>query len=359
MQEAPLMASIIFVYPVQRHKFPPSASRISCVDGSGFSSSRAFADMITPGPQNPHCREPKCSNNFCSGCRCSAVASPSMVSTSRPSTWPASIRQEFTGLPSTITVHAPQSPTSHPSFAPVRLNWSRNSRSSVVSGGTEALRVSPFSLSVTFTIGSLQSLRLGQRPCAFERSFRKHGDQVPAVLCGSAKIADGFCIAYGHAARLRHRFRSDRAALEVSLGLRGANHLRRDGSERDSRCEERVLLPIDPEARPHVDKRQRLSLAQSELQEVRWLAYVLFGNDDLGEKFIRLKNRFPRTHKKLAQWQLTPPAITRDGDDRLERHQRRTAVHRRHRRHQVSPQRAKISRLHRADRMCRVHQSRK
>src|SRR5580700_7440243 len=290
MHEAPLIASIIFVYPVQRHRLPPSASRISWVEGSAFSSSRAFADMITPGPQKPHCSEPKCSNNFCNGWRCSAVASPSIVRISRPSTWPTSIRQEFTGLPSTITVHAPQSPTSQPSFAPVRLNWSRNSRSSVVSGATLALRVSPLSLSVTFTIGSLQSLRLGQRPRAFERSFCKHRDQIFSVLCRSAKIADGLGIVHGDAGRFRHRFRSDRAALEVSLGLHGANHLRRHGSERDSRCEERVLVPIDPEARPHVHQRQRLSFAQSELQEMRRLAQVLFGNDDFVQQFVWLEN---------------------------------------------------------------------
>ena len=49
-----------------------------------------------------------------------------MVSTSRPSAWPASIRQELTALPSTITVQAPQSPTSQPSLAPVRLKFSRS-----------------------------------------------------------------------------------------------------------------------------------------------------------------------------------------------------------------------------------------
>src|SRR5712671_3983251 len=129
-----------------------------------------------------------------------------MVSTSRPSIWPASIRQEFTGLPSTITVQAPQSPTSQPNFAPVRLNWSRKSLSSVVSGGTLALRVSPLTLTlnVTFTIGSLRSLRLRQRPGAFQRTFCEHRDQMPPVLGRSAKITDGFRVAHGHAARLRH-----------------------------------------------------------------------------------------------------------------------------------------------------------
>ena len=52
-------------------------------------------------------------------------------------------------MPSTITVQAPQSPTSQPSLAPVRWKWSRNSWSSVVSGGTEAVRGSPLTMIVT------------------------------------------------------------------------------------------------------------------------------------------------------------------------------------------------------------------
>src|SRR5207245_3974791 len=245
-----------------------------------------------------------------------------MVSPSRPSTWPTSIRQEFTGWPSTITVQAPQSPTSQPSFAPVRLNWSRKSLSSVVSGGTEALRVSPLTLSVTFALGTLQSPRLGQRPGALQRSLRKHRDQMTPVLRGGAKIADPLGVAHGHAARLRHRFRGDRAALEVSLGLRRADHLRRHGTERDSRSEEGVLFPVHPEARGHIHERQRLSFAQSELQKMRGLAHILFGNNDLGEQFIRFKNGLPRPHKEFAQRHLPAPAVSRDRNDRLERAQR-------------------------------------
>ena len=42
-----------------------------------------------------------------------------MVATSQPCASTPSIRQELTGLPSTITVQAPQSPTSQPFFVPV------------------------------------------------------------------------------------------------------------------------------------------------------------------------------------------------------------------------------------------------
>ena len=93
-----LIASIILVYPVHRHRLPASASRISCSVGSGFSSSSAFADMITPGPQNPHCSEPFSSNSLLHRVQPLLVASPSMVSTSRPSACPASIRHELTAF---------------------------------------------------------------------------------------------------------------------------------------------------------------------------------------------------------------------------------------------------------------------
>src|SRR5262245_5516272 len=51
---AALMASMIFVYPVQRQMLPAMAKRMSSSLGSGVSSSSAFAIMMMPGVQNPH-----------------------------------------------------------------------------------------------------------------------------------------------------------------------------------------------------------------------------------------------------------------------------------------------------------------
>ena len=72
-----------------------------------------------------------------------------MVVTSQPSARPASIKQELTDTPSTMTVQVPQSPTSQPSFAPVRPRCSRSIFSSVVSGGTLADLDSPLTVSST------------------------------------------------------------------------------------------------------------------------------------------------------------------------------------------------------------------
>src|SRR5262249_49115488 len=58
---------------------------------------------------------------------------PSIVSIVRPSASTASIRQEQTKRPSTVTLQAPQSPELHPSLLPVKLSLSRNASSSVSS----------------------------------------------------------------------------------------------------------------------------------------------------------------------------------------------------------------------------------
>src|SRR5215217_327414 len=50
---------------------------------------------------------------------------PSIVLTARPWAWTASMMQERTACPSTCTVHAPQTPCSHPKCVPVRSRSSR------------------------------------------------------------------------------------------------------------------------------------------------------------------------------------------------------------------------------------------
>src|SRR5687768_7124146 len=146
--------------------------------------------MITPGPQNPHCSDPFSSNSRCSGCSCSLVASPSIVSTSRPSACTASIRHELTDLPSTITVQAPQSPTSQPSLDPVNWRSSRSMRRRVVSGATCAVRRSPLTRMVTSAMSLLLrlpgALLLSEGVGAFQGSLGQYCDEVAAILGGGA-----------------------------------------------------------------------------------------------------------------------------------------------------------------------------
>src|SRR5437868_6246337 len=203
--------------------------------------------MITPGPQKPHCSEPFSSNAFWMGWRRSCVASPSIVRTSRPSACPASIRHEFTSLPSTITVQAPQSPTSQPSLAPVRLKLSRRSLRSVVSDGTDAVRCSPLTFMLTVTINlpflGCLALLLREVPRPFERALREHGDEVAAILRRRAHVVNRLRVAGGEAAGFRHRIRRDLLAREELLRASGANDLRRHRAQRHARFAERRAVP--------------------------------------------------------------------------------------------------------------------
>src|SRR5882672_6270050 len=56
---AALIASYIWLYPVQRHKFPLNAPRISSSVGSGFTASKCLTVMMKPGVQKPHCAPPQ------------------------------------------------------------------------------------------------------------------------------------------------------------------------------------------------------------------------------------------------------------------------------------------------------------
>ena len=47
-------AAKIFAYPVHRQRLPDRPIRISSSDGLGLRSSKARADMMMPGVQNPH-----------------------------------------------------------------------------------------------------------------------------------------------------------------------------------------------------------------------------------------------------------------------------------------------------------------
>src|SRR6185503_9495180 len=92
---------------------------------------------------------------------------------------------------STMTVQAPQSPTSHPSLAPVRLKFSRSSLSSVVSGATEAERCSPLTVRVTETISvPCLSLLLRQFPGALERALGEDGNQIATIACRRPEIVN-------------------------------------------------------------------------------------------------------------------------------------------------------------------------
>ncbi len=75
-------------------------------------------------------------NASCTGWSLPFWEMPSMVSMARPSQAIASVMQEYTGRPSSRTVHAPQSPSLQTFFVPVSPSVSRRVSSSERRGGT-------------------------------------------------------------------------------------------------------------------------------------------------------------------------------------------------------------------------------
>merc|ERR1711939_210135 len=136
-------ASSIGRYPVHRQRFPSNASSISCSDGSSLLRRRAYKLMTIPGVQKPHWDPFPFAILSCAGCGFLTFPMPSTVITCLPSTLTSGAKQALTdawyiffvvGLYcETTTVQAPQPPSAHPSFVPVKPMPRRYS-SNVTSG---------------------------------------------------------------------------------------------------------------------------------------------------------------------------------------------------------------------------------
>ncbi len=147
---APITAAMILRYPVHRQRTPPSAS-ITCGSvGFGVDRSSAAAATSIPGVQMPHWAPPWARKACCSPPISPAAWSPSSVSTLRPSRPPTDVMHALTGRSSSRTVHAPQSPASHPTLVAVRPRSSR-SRSLRRVGEASASTCAPFTVRVTVT----------------------------------------------------------------------------------------------------------------------------------------------------------------------------------------------------------------
>ena len=108
--------------------------RVAC----GCVSSHDFACITMPGVQNPHWTAPHSTNARSIACPSASRARPSIVVTARPSQSTANIRHAQRDVPSTITVHAPHSPSPHAYLVPVSPNASRSITSALMSTGTVA-----------------------------------------------------------------------------------------------------------------------------------------------------------------------------------------------------------------------------
>src|SRR5436190_4561717 len=122
--------------------------RISSAVGSGFSATSAAAGTTWPGVQKPHCTAAARTNAATSGWS----RRPSIVVTS-PRTACASVMHDSVGTPSTCTVHAPQCPSLHAVYAPVRPSRSRSSVARLVPTGASTTCASPFTVRRTSGTG--------------------------------------------------------------------------------------------------------------------------------------------------------------------------------------------------------------
>src|SRR6476469_8325946 len=117
--------------------------RTSSSVGFGLRSSSAVAEISIPGVQKPHWTPPSSRNARCSGCSSPPSASPSTVVTSLPSACSARYEHELTGLPSSSTMQAPHSESSHPSLLPVSPISVRSTDSRLRPGSISTGYVSP------------------------------------------------------------------------------------------------------------------------------------------------------------------------------------------------------------------------
>src|SRR5947208_7697376 len=133
-------ASSIRGYAPQRQRLPAIAWRTRSGVRFGSASTSAAAETIWPGVQNPHWSASARTNASTSGWS----RRPSIVVTSRsPTVW-TSVMHESTGTPSNCTVQAPQWPSAHATFVPVRPRSPRSVSASVWPTGASTLYTPPF-----------------------------------------------------------------------------------------------------------------------------------------------------------------------------------------------------------------------
>src|SRR5690606_30201919 len=218
--------------------------------------------MRKPGVQKPHCSAASSRKTCCNGCSLEPRAKPSTVSMTASWACTASMRQEFTGLPLTITVHAPQLPFPQPSLVPVRCSSSRNTSSSVWRGSARNSHSCPLITARTTTLPSIglsspQIFHVG--PCPLERgqqsAAHKHRHQMPPILRATANVRDGPGCVDCQATRLVDHVPRDLFPDERRLSFRSPHRRRRDGSQRDAGVGDAAALRIPTYPRPDADHR--------------------------------------------------------------------------------------------------------
>src|SRR3954469_16578378 len=229
--------------------FPLMAHRMSSSDGRGFSSRRCFATSIMPGVQKPHCSPCSSLNPSWIGSRPSAPIMPSTVVIARPSACTPNTVHDFTGVPSSSTVHAPHEVVSHPMCVPVyprvsRMTWTRSWR-----GSTSVVWSAPFSLtliSMAVLAPPLQAAGRLEGPGQAATDEDLH--DVPLVLGGAADVGDGIARRGREPAGFGEGLVGGLRAGQALFGLGGLDVLGADGGERDPRPADRAVRQLEVHA---------------------------------------------------------------------------------------------------------------
>src|SRR6266851_7457013 len=160
------------------------ARRISSSVGRGFFLRKATLVISMPGVQYPHWSPCSAMKLSCNGWSLPSCSSPSTVVISRPWACTAKRVQDFTGRPSSSTVHAPQWLVSQPMWVPVRRRFSRIRCTRRRRGSTSASCFSPLIATLTSISGPF--LRALDRLA--ERTGCQYPHQVLLVLDGAAQV---------------------------------------------------------------------------------------------------------------------------------------------------------------------------
>src|SRR6476646_1139598 len=193
---------------------PDSTSRTRSASQSGSSVSSAWAVVMKPGVQKPHCSAWCLRKDFCSGVRSASLDRPSTVVILAPSACTARMRQERTASPSTSTVQAPQTPCSQPMWVPVRRSSWRRQSASVSRGSTSTLTCLPLT-------SNLVVMCLPRRR-GFERALGERAGERPPVGGTGVDVLLRLDLGGSRLADLDGEHLVDRMPVERAFGLRQA-----------------------------------------------------------------------------------------------------------------------------------------
>src|SRR5262249_49190885 len=149
----------------------------------------------------------------CTGWSLPPCSSPSTVVTLAPSACTASTVQDFTGLPSRWTVHAPQCEVSQPTCVPVMPNTSRMRCTSSRRDSTSASRFAPLMVTLILCVATSVPPRSLDR--LLQRPRREHARHLLLVLDRAAPVRRRLALRRGELRRLCDRLVVGRLAGQV------------------------------------------------------------------------------------------------------------------------------------------------